>query len=149
MADPVDKRIPPLVLAYGLAGLIPFLGLPLLGWRLMPSAAEQVFWWQALYGALILSFLGGARWGQAVQAECPSPFTVSMAMLPSIAGWILLMTASDLGLPVTLAGLAGALLLHLVWDVASPGLPAWYPRLRGLLTAGAVAGLVAGALLAG
>jgi hypothetical protein len=148
MADPVDKRIPPLVLAYGLAGLIPFLGLPVIAW-MAPDFAAAVCGWQALYGALILSFLGGARWGQAVQAAHPSPFTVSMAMLPSIAGWILLMTAPDLGLPVTLAGLAGALLLHCVWDVASPGLPAWYPRLRGLLTTGAVTGLAAGALLAG
>jgi 4-amino-4-deoxy-L-arabinose transferase-like glycosyltransferase len=46
-----------------------------------------------------------------------------------------------------LAGLAAALVLHLLWDLRSQGLPGWYPRLRLILTAGAVAGLAAGALV--
>ena len=44
------------------------------------------------------------------------------------------------------AALAAALVLHYIWDLRSPGLPVWYPRLRLILTAGAVAGLAAGAL---
>lgn len=140
--------MPTIVLAYGLAGLIPFLGLPLLGW-LAPPLAEQATQWQALYGALILSFLGGARWGQAVPAAAPSPVVVSLAMLPSIIGWFLLLAEPAVGRAAVLGGLAAALMLHFLWDANSGGLPAWYPRLRAILTTGAVGGLVAGALLVG
>lgn len=144
----MSSKIPTPVLAYGVAGLIPFLGLPLAGW-LAPDLAERTAGMQALYAALILSFLGGARWGQAVQATSPSVMTVSLAMVPSIAGWVLLLAGAEFGLPAVLTGLAGALGLHWLWDVNSRGLPHWYPRLRGLLTIGAVAGLLMSALLAG
>jgi Protein of unknown function (DUF3429) len=140
--------IPRVVLIYGLAGLIPFLGLPLLGWN-RPDLAADCVRWQALYGALILSFLGGARWGQAVQAARPSPLVVSISMLPSIAGWFLLLSEYDLGRAAVLKGLAGALIAHWLWDLNSAGLPAWYPRLRAILTVGAVAGLLASTLLIG
>jgi hypothetical protein len=66
-----------------------------------------------------------------------------LAMLPTLVGLALLLTPDVVRLP----GLAAALALHWLWDVRSPGLPAWYPRLRSLLTAGAVLGLVAGAVL--
>ena len=42
--------------------------------------------------------------------------------------------------------LAAALALHLLWDLRSNGPPAWYPRLRILLTLGAMTGLIAGAI---
>jgi hypothetical protein len=35
----------------------------------------------------------------------------------------------------------------MVWDVRSRRLPGWYPRLRVLLTLGAVAGLIAMAIV--
>lgn len=145
-----DKHaaMPIVVLAYGLAGLIPFLGLPLLGW-LAPALAGQATQWQAIYAALILSFLGGARWGQAVPAAAPSTLVVSLAMLPSIVGWVLLLAEPAIGRAALLGGLAAALMLHFLWDVRSDGLPAWYPRLRAILTTGAMAGLAGGALLIG
>ncbi|MBN8897062.1 MAG: hypothetical protein BGO51_20895 [Rhodospirillales bacterium 69-11] len=135
-------RTPPFVVAaYGAAGLIPFLAPPLAPW-LAPGwsgFAGQVL---ALYGALILSFLGGARWGFAVGAPRPSASTVSLAMLPSVVGLGVLVVPDR---TVQLLGLAVALGLHWVWDVTSSELPAWYPRLRSVLTAGAVIGLLAGA----
>jgi hypothetical protein len=39
------------------------------------------------------------------------------------------------------------LALHLAWDVRADGLPPWYPRLRVILSVGAVAGLVGMALV--
>jgi hypothetical protein len=137
--------IPRPVLAWGLAGLIPFLGLPMLS-----LAAPDLSGWGdralGLYAAVILSFLGGARWGQAVVDPERNPQTLAFSMAPSIAAWgLVLLPArhSDL----QLAGLAGALVLHLFWDLRSQGLPGWYPRLRLILTAGAVTGLAAGALV--
>lgn len=136
--------IPRPVLAWGLAGLIPFLGLPVLA-----LAAPGLSGWSdralALYAAVILSFLGGARWGRAVAEAAPDPRTIALAMAPSVAAWgLVLLPEGRSGL--ALAVLAAALVLHLLWDLRSPGLPDWYPRLRLILTAGAVAGLAAGAL---
>lgn len=97
----------------------------------------------AVYAALILSFLGGARFGRAVLANPPSPVTISLSMLPSIAG-LALLAMPVAARPAQLVLLAAALLLHWLWDRADVGAPPWMSRLRALLTAGAVAGLAAG-----
>ena len=139
----MTNRIPPIVLVYGLLGLIPFLAPPLASifasnWQIF---AAKVL---TLYGALILSFLGGARWGAVIIHPDPSPKTVSLAMLPTLIGLSMLLLPTDRW---RLMGLAAALGLQWLWDICSPGLPTWYPRLRSILTAGAIVGLVAGAFL--
>ena len=116
---------PRIILVYGLAGVVPFVAPPLasLAWPGLRDAAATV---AVAYGALILSFLGGARWGLAAARPAPGIGVISLAMLPT---------------------LAALLALHFVWDARSPGLPRWYPRLRALLTAGAVSGLVGEAMV--
>lgn len=141
-----NKRIPPVVLAYGLAGLIPFLAPPLLSLA-APELARQAGWWQAVYAAVILSFLGGARWGQAVRAPGPDAVTVSLAMLPSLFGWTAVLLVAEIGLARVAMALAAGLALQWLWDVRSGDLPGWYPRLRSILTVGAVTGLLAEAAL--
>lgn len=141
------RAIPAIVLFYGLAGLIPFLAMPV-GTLLAPDFRwqfnEALLWWSAI----ILSFLGGARWGAAVQAPAPAPGLIGLAMLPSIAGWAILLLPATMRVAQFLA-LAVALALHLVWDARSAGLPGWYFRLRLVLTAGAVSALLAQAALQG
>ena len=138
-------RTPRVVLAYGLLGLIPFLAPPVIG-GLFPDHAAFAARALALYGGLILSFLGGARWALAVRQDPVDARIVSLAMIPTLVGLALLMLPPS-AQTAKLVGLAAALAVHLVWDLRSPGLPSWYPSLRILLTAGAVAGLVAGAAL--
>jgi hypothetical protein len=135
--------IPRAVLAYGVLGLIPFLAPPLVGatWRGLADLSATVL---ALYGALILSFLGGARWALAAARPAPSLEVVTLAMIPTLAGLALLLIA---GRRMQLLGLAAALALHGIWDMRGKDLPSWYGRLRAPLTLGAVAGLVAGAFL--
>ena len=137
--------IPRLVLTYGLLGLVPFLAPPLAGW-LLPQARPASALVLALYAGLILSFLGGARWGLAVKAPSPPALQVSLAMLPTLAGLPLLLLPASLN-QLRLFGLALALALHWLWDLRGAGLPPWYGRLRTMLTAGAVAGLIGGAFL--
>jgi len=139
--------IPPVVLIYGVLGLAPFLAPPLVG-VLAPDFSGLAATGLALYGGLILSFLGGARWGMAVIEDRPRGAVVTLAMIPTLVGLALLMLPPS-AQTAKLVGLAAALGMHLVWDLCSPGLPSWYPSLRILLTAGAVAGLVAGAALLG
>lgn len=133
------SKTPPIVLFYGLAGLIPFLAPPLatlafpdFRWQF----TEALLWW----AAIILSFLGGARWGAAVQYSQPAPGLIGLAMLPSIIGWLVLLAPPKYRVAQLLA-LAAALLVHFLWDWTSRSLPGWYGRLRLLLTGGAVAAL--------
>ncbi len=135
--------IPRTVLAYGLAGVLPFLACPLSGvlWSDARGAAAVVL---AAYGALILSFLGGARWGLEASKVAPRPKVVGLAMLPTLAG-LALLTLTGVAPGMQLLGLAVALAAVWVWDLRGSGLPGWYARLRSILTLGAVVGLCAGA----
>jgi len=137
--------IPRVVLVYGLLGLIPFLLSPLAGLA-VPAHAKDVGLVALGYGALILSFLGGARWGLEVARPVPRFTIISLAMLPTLAGLAVLLIPG-LARPVQLTAMAVLLALHLAWDVRADGLPPWYPRLRVILSVGAVAGLVGMALV--
>lgn len=135
--------IPRAVLAYGLAGVLPFLACPLTGvlWSDARGPAAVVL---AAYGVLILSFLGGARWGLEGAKAAPSPKVVGLAMLPTLVG-LALLTLTGVAPRMQLLGLAAALAAVWAWDIRGTGLPGWYGRLRSILTLGAVAGLCAGA----
>jgi hypothetical protein len=136
--------IPPVVLVYGLLGLIPFLLPPIAGFA-VPAHAADVGLVALGYGALILSFLGGARWGLEVARPAPRFTVISLAMLPTLAALAVLLIPG-LARPVQLTAMAVLLAIHLAWDARAAGLPPWYPRLRALLSVGAVICLVAMAL---
>ena len=141
-----SARIPRSVLIYGLLGLIPFLAPPLIS-LLTPSHAGILGLVALVYGALIMSFLGGARWGQEVARPDPRAGVITLSMLPTLAGFALLL-ATSLDRQSQLLAMAMLFGLHFFWDAGSQGLPAWYPRLRLFLTAGAIAGLAAMAWVA-
>ncbi len=129
----------------GLLGLAPFCALPA-AIAIWPSRADLTVFVVAAYAALILSFLGGARWGMALQAPVPDSRSLALAMGPTLAAWGLLI-ALHAAERLQLFGLAAVLILVGLWDLASPQGPAWYQRLRLILTAGAAGGLCLGALL--
>jgi hypothetical protein len=145
-----NSTIPPAALALGLGGLIPFaigaFGV-WTGWRSPawppPSVALQA------YGAVILSFLGGIRWGLALGEADRNRQAValSVSVLPSLVAWAALLLPPSTGLPV-LAGLVAAAGLADM-RIARMGAPDWFPKLRALLSAGAVAALLAASIGAG
>jgi hypothetical protein len=143
--DPDPRRTPRVVLVYGLLGLSGFLLPPLAG-ALFPAWREIAAGVLAAYAALILSFLGGARWGLAVSRPSPSPLTVSLAMLPTLYA-LAMLALPERERALQFAGLAAGLALQWMWDVRAAALPGWYPTLRTLLSAGALAGLAAGLAL--
>jgi hypothetical protein len=142
MPDNSDATTPLWVLRYGRLGLIPFVAPGLVG-LVSPVAAPIAGAALAAYAALILSFLGGARWGIAVTAPVVNNTTVSLAMLPSLAGFALLMLPAEWR-GWQLAGLGAAHMLQGLWDLRSTTVPAWYASLRGQLTLGALLGLALG-----
>jgi hypothetical protein len=139
------QPIPRTILLYGVLGLIPFLAPPLLA-AAIPAHSGFLALIALAYGALILSFLGGARWGLAVATPAPSFLTITLSMLPTIAALALLLYPG-LARPMQLLVMAALLTLHFIWDARATGVPPWYWRLRAMLTLGAATGLVAMAWL--
>lgn len=115
-----------------LAGLLPFLvGLlvafvPTL-WPFDPILIERMV---IGYGALILSFLGGVRWGLRLQGGAGSDLTFVMGILGSALGLFTLLVPYTLGLLMLTIGFG----LHGLWDARSSGVPAFYARLRSIMT---------------
>eukprot|EP00092_Neocalanus_flemingeri_P034143 GFUD01037130.1.p1 GENE.GFUD01037130.1~~GFUD01037130.1.p1 ORF type:complete len:222 (+),score=49.97 GFUD01037130.1:35-700(+) len=132
---------PPPALTLGLAGLIPFISAPLYmynaGFFLPDIAAAQL-----TYGATILSFLGGVRWGLLVQGDDdlpPSWSQYSWSVTPSLLAWSALLVPNLLaGYGICSAGLLAAAVL----DLKQRGYPAWFRGLRFLLSFCAILSLV-------
>lgn len=144
--DMFDARIPTSALLLGLAGLLPF------AWGALtlysPAAMEMTGrlvgprfvgpYVGLFYGSVILSFMSGVLWGFATKAEGPVASTgYALSVLPAL--WAFFMTG---GGPVSasislIAGFIG--LLGLDWLFWNQGLaPAWWMKLRLILTAGVV-----------
>jgi hypothetical protein len=144
--EPARRRIPRPVLAYGLLGLIPFLAPPLVA-AVRPGWADACGQVQAIYGGLILSFLGGARFAFAVRLPRPNAGMVTLSMLPTLAA-LAILAAPAAARPAQLLAMAAALCVLGAWDLGARGLPGWYAPLRVILTTGAVMGLMIGAWVA-
>jgi hypothetical protein len=131
-----DPRIPAPALWLGFAGLVPFAaGLFALMFGETPAqhlAGERLF---VSYSATILAFLGGVRWGAALAQ--PSWRNLLLAVAPSLIAFGALMLdrgAALVALAITFAVIGAADALRRV----TPAWPAWYRRLRLMLTVGVV-----------
>ncbi len=78
-------RLPFQAWLLGVAGLIPFLTIPSLITIEFISYSQGVFYFKQ-YSAIILSFLGGVLWLNALM-ERHTSHMLYIAMLPSIFGW--------------------------------------------------------------
>ncbi len=127
--------------ALSLAGLIPFAGLTLFLF-VWPDIIQRGFAALALatYGAVILSFLGGVRWGAALDKREPT-ITFALSMVPPLLGWF----ALALPLPLPFAVQAIGFALHGLWDWQAGragALPEWFVRLRVVLSSFVTACLI-------
>lgn len=146
------RSSPPQVpMALMFAGIIPFAssaGLMLV-WRDDVALLHTAALWLLVYAAVILSFLGGVRWGAEVaKRERPRFAELGPATLGALVGWGLVMAGFRYGMQSwVFAAMAAALILHFLYDSVSPELPIWYRRMRLWPTLGAVASLVTAVLL--
>lgn len=138
-------RIPSAALLLGLAGLVPFFAGAAALWASLPLLPPETGLKLAIvYGAIILSFLGGIRWGTAIGPYDTSRQTLefSASVLGSLAGLAAVFLPAIPALALLIAGF----LMQGLWDVMSVDsgrLPSWFGRLRMILTAGAVVSLIA------
>jgi len=127
--------VPPMARLLGFAGLIPFLSGGVIGW--LPLALDVqlgVSQWIIFYAALIVSFLGGVRWGTAMQHNQAERLIPSV--IPSLLAW------TCLALPSSYAALLLALLLALygaedIRAARRDEIAQWYAPLRFWLSLGA------------
>ena len=138
--------------ALSLAGFVPF---AIVAVVLLATDRSSV--WHAFavdagrtYGAIILSFLGGTRWGAGL-ARPDAGRQFALSVVPSLVGWFSLFTADTYGVAL----LALAFAAQGAWDAFSTApapdarrapvskpLPHWFGRLRATLTFMVVGALV-------
>ena len=146
---PVAGGNPVLPFSLGLSGLVPFWALALAkatGWphALPPGEIAGML---ATYGATILSFLGGVRWGIAVATprQAGTATDYLFGVTPQLFAWGALVLPD----PWRFAVLAvGVLVLGPIdRNLVARGLvPDWFGRLRMLLSLGAGAALLVAAV---
>uniref|UniRef100_A0A147ACS1 Transmembrane protein 69 n=1 Tax=Fundulus heteroclitus TaxID=8078 RepID=A0A147ACS1_FUNHE len=141
-------QAPKPALYLGFSGLIPFLSAPLF-MAATQSFYPEVAYAQMVYGASIVSFLGGARWGFALPAGSPAKpdwRNLGNSVVPSLLAWLALLCRDNIteGALVVLMGLG----LSLHYDLSVlPGYPTWFRAMRTVLTLVATFSLVATLLL--
>jgi len=129
-------------LALGLAGVIPFCAAPaymINNGLFCPLLAN----YHMAYGAVILSFLGGVRWGMAVEGRSilPTWYHFTWSVTPSLIGWsALCMPSVTAGYLTLVGGLGSACYL----DLVEAGYPQWFKGLRIVLTTVAITSLLTG-----
>ncbi|MEM6534984.1 MAG: DUF3429 domain-containing protein [Pseudomonadota bacterium] len=138
-------RTPQAPLALTTAGLIPFValaGLTLL-YRDDPALMQAAGVWLITYGAIILTFLGGIRWGlEIAQRDKPRFIELGGSIVSPIVSWgLILLFFFWRPSALIFMMLAASFLIFWFWDFASTRLPSWYQRLRIWPTLGAVLSL--------
>jgi hypothetical protein len=124
------------VLVIGASGLVPFVLLTVALPLAPASGTRTIVAGMIAYGAVVLGFLGGVRWGAELVRQSPAPFRMAMAGLATAPAWASLLVSAQQTLAIALVLAAG--LAQLWWDVraAQTGLlPVWTRTLRIGLTA--------------
>lgn len=141
------RSAPPQVpMALMIAGIIPFASAAgaMFVWRDELANMVTAALWLLVYSAMILSFLGGVRWGAEIaKRERPRFAELGPSVIGALAGWGLVMAGFQFGMkPWMMAAMAAALTLHYIYDSVSPELPRWYRQLRFWPSLGAVLSLL-------
>jgi len=125
-------RIPTEALVLGVGGLIPFVGLA--GVIVLGTAHPALDAWRALalYGAVILSFMGGVHWGLALKGTVGTGYSASV--VPAIVAWLAVVALPPRPAVTAIAIGFALLLLYDIKTVKQGGVPVWYSPLRVWLT---------------
>jgi len=144
-------RIPFPALALGLAGLLPFLyGVATLLWpqlssigRIWANNFEGVYILQ-IYGITILCFMAGVIWGFAAKAEGQvMTIGLSLSVLPALFVFFFAFSNPFASLGALILAFLGLLVVDF-WCQSQGLAPAWWLKLRVILTTVVVACLGVG-----
>ena len=127
-----------------LIGFVPFAVLALWLYGIAPGHPwrQGTILLLTTYGAVVLSFLGGIRWGLALFVrEGHRERDIILSIVPPLTGWIAVIVPP----PLTFVFLAVAFAAQGAWDsltLTPEAVPSWYRRVRIQLTLLVVAALV-------
>lgn len=128
-------KSPKPALYLGFAGLIPFVT-PTLLMAVTGSYFPELAYAQLAYGASIVSFLGGARWGFALPESSPAkPDWINLAnsVVPPLLAWVAMMMSDSILPAATMVIMGLGISLH--YDLSLlPTYPSWFKALRSILT---------------
>jgi hypothetical protein len=107
-----------------------------------PSAADSPALTVLLtWSAVVLSFLGGVRWGMETGLPTPRWGRQIISALSGIAAWGLLIARDRIPVTWILGGGVAAFLVQWLFDHQGPDVPARYPKLSTAVTAAACVSL--------
>lgn len=138
MSPEPASKIPTAALVLGWLGVLPFAGLAASIAAGSALGAARDLNALGFYGAVILSFMGGAQWGLALRPSGDAPDLwrrLAISVLPALVAWVGL---AALPVVAMCSVQAAAFALILTYDIATVRwgwAPAWYARLRAPLTA--------------
>lgn len=127
----------------GISGLIPFIVLAGLCLGDTSSRGEYQSW-LLVYATSITSFVGAVHWGLALRAETATrmhTLQLAWSIVPSLAAWAVAVSSEP---PAALVRMAIVLAICWLTDAGFArcgAIPAWYFRLRSVLTLVATASL--------
>ncbi|XP_053893143.1 transmembrane protein 69 [Malaclemys terrapin pileata] len=127
----------------GLAGLIPFVSVPVI-MAIQHTYYPELAFAQMTYGATIVSFLGGIRWGFALPENSPANpdwMNLGNSIVPPLLAWFAILFKDNLSQAAIMVIIGLGIALH--YDLAVlPTYPSWFKGLRVLLTVVAIISLV-------
>ncbi|KAG0718411.1 Transmembrane protein 69 [Chionoecetes opilio] len=133
------RHSPTPALALGISGLVPFVAVP--AYMITAGIYEaELAQAQLFYGASILSFLGGVRWGLTLpegSTQPPDWHNLGYSVAPSLVAWLGLLAPHTVGVLTVIGGLGVAGYM----DMAMWGYPGWFKGMRFCLTFVAVLSL--------
>lgn len=143
MSQSAEERAPapPAVWVLGLSTLIPFFVTSALFCYGPQSVQNGSLTAMLAYAAAMVSYFGGVRTGLEIENPNPRWSVLGISLLFPLAAFGLLLGELMFEPAWQLSGFLLLFLLQWLWDVTNHEGPAWRPRMRTLMTAGAAVSL--------
>ena len=98
-----------------------------------PGALTVLLTWSAM----VLSFLGGVRWGMETNRATPRWQRMAVSVLSAVIAWILILSRREIADRWVLIGTIAAFLAQWLFDHQTPDTPSRYPKLSTAVTGAA------------
>ena len=93
------------------------------------------------WSAVVLSFLGGVRWGLETREPTPRPMRQVFSAMCAVAGWVILLSRGRTADTWIIGGFIAAFLIQWLFDHQTPDTPSRYPVLSTAVTTAACVSL--------
>lgn len=103
----------------------------------MGAALSALLQWSAV----VLSFLGGVRWGLETREPTPRPMRQVFSAMCAVAGWVILLSRGRTPDTWIIGGFIAAFLIQWLFDHQTPDTPSRYPILSTAVTTAACVSL--------